>query len=687
MARLVCVLLAIACMVIAGPALASEPTFATVFVSGVTPRGTAGTDGGVDVRGGRYLRVTASGSLTLGYGACPRATGPQGCTTAFSLARSSPDAATGALIIAFVDAAGGLVSRWAPVGEAAYVAIPPDAARVVFRVNGANGHELGAFRIVADVVTQQVGRAVQGPNASSATSSSASPSTVRHTQPVMRAVPSSGLTARSDVQHLLRRYGFSDTPANVTAVYRTGTSGWLAQQLNPAGIDDSALAAYMEPIPLAGTSPQTMNGYDDYRTILERRIVQREVASKRQLLEKMTLHWLEHFAVSEDKVNSAPAMIHYEETLRTDALGNFKTLVSDVSVEPAMLLWLDNNNNDGSHVATSPPNENFSRELMQLYILGTVQLNADGTPVVDGSGNPLPTYSDEDVKQVAQALTGFQRTEPYPLPMVDPRTIDGVRFFPTRHSKGPFSIIGQTVTDTGDPTIVPKVVGVLASNPSTAPFEVKELLQRFVTESPSPGYVARIVAVWNANADAPDQLAKVMQAIALDPEFYAGKQSLVKEPIEYAVDAIRELNGAQAVPVTASMRTPYASVRNVLGGMQQQHWYPPSVFSFYRPGDKESLLTNSLLLVRWNEAVALSNRAALATLCATCDVNIDLTTLPALAGSTSAASVTGYLLDALVDGGTPELQALVQNYLGSNGTTNIKGAIWLVLTSPEYEGN
>jgi uncharacterized protein (DUF1800 family) len=324
---------------------------------------------------------------------------------------------------------------------------------------------------------------------------------------------------------------------------------------------------------------------------------------------------------------------------------------------------------------------------MQLYVLGTVQLNADGTPILDGSGNTVPTYSDQDVKQVAQALTGFQRTEPYPLPMVDPRTIDGTKFFPTRHAKGPFTIIGQSVTDTGDPTIVGKVVGVLASNPSTAPFEVKELLQRFVTESPSPGYVSRIVAVWNANADAPDQLAKVMQAIASDPEFYANKQSMVKEPIEYAVDAIRELNGAQAVPFTASMRTPYNSVHSALNSMQESQWYPPSVFSFYRPGEKESLLTNSLLLTRWGEAVSISGNAELVTLCVKCDVNLDFTSLSALAGGTSAAAVTGYLMDALVDGGTPELSALVQNYLGNNGTTNIKGAVWLVLTSPEYEVN
>jgi uncharacterized protein (DUF1800 family) len=513
-----------------------------------------------------------------------------------------------------------------------------------------------------------------------------SPGSVRRIMPTMRSV-TGPLAARSDVQYAVRRFGFSDTPANVNAIYRTGVATWIAQQLNPDAIDDSALATYAEPIPLFGTGPATSDGYDDYSRILQRRVLQREIASKRQLLEKMTLHWLEHFAVSDDKVNSAAAMIHYEETIRTDALGNFKQLVSDVSVEPAMLLWLDNNNNDGSNVQQNPPNENFARELMQLYILGTTQLNADGSPVVDGSGNVQQTFTDADVKQVAQALTGFQRVESPNPGKVDPRTVDSVKFFPTRHAKGPFSVMGQAITDTGDPTIVPKIVNSIASNPATAPFEVKELLQRFVTETPSPGYVARIAAVWSANADDPKQLTKVMAAIAADPEFYAGKGSMIKEPIEFAVDAIRALNGAQATPFSAGMQTPYASVYNVLGAMQQQQWYPPSVFSFYRPGEKGSLLTNSLLLTRWGDGASLSNAARLTTLCAKCDVNLDMTALATLAGGSDAGSASGYVLDALVDGGTPELRSLVQNYLANNVKGLMPGALWIVLTSPEYEAN
>ncbi|MDB5069078.1 MAG: hypothetical protein JWM87_189 [Candidatus Eremiobacteraeota bacterium] len=669
----------IAAAFVASPAIAhaAPATFATTYVSSAVPRGQTGFDAGVDVSQGRYVRLTASGTIALpGYSAC-RATTAEGCAAVSSPSRSAPDAATGSLIAAFVSRSGMLLTAWSPVGLAAYVAVPPDAARMVLRINGTTGYEFGAFRVVADVVGSADG---------AADSAVRDATYYRRGFPGTRTLPSQ-LPTRSDVQYAMRRFGFGDTPANVTAVSNSGVAAWIAQQLSPETIDDSALNTYVEPIPLYGTGPSTKDGYDNYDAILQRRIVQREIASKRQLLEKMTLHWLEHFAVSQDKVNSAAAMIRYEETVRTDALGNFKQLVSDVSVEPAMLLWLDNNNNDGSNVVQNPPNENFARELMQLYVLGTTQLNPDGSAVVDVAGNALQTYTDTDVKQVAQALTGFQRTASPNPGKVDPRTVEGVKFYPARHAKGPFTIMGQTVTDTGDPTIVGKVIASIASNPATAPFEVKELLQRFVTETPSPGYVARIVPVWNANADDPKQLAKVMAAIAADPEFYAGKGTMIKEPIEFAVDAIRGLNGAQATPFTPAMQTPYRSVNTVLGAMQQQQWYPPSVFSFYRPGEKESLLTNSLLLSRWSDGASLSNATRMTTLCPTCDVNLDLTSLTALAGGSDAQSAAGYVLDALVDGGTPQLRGLLQNYLANNVHALTPGAVWIVLTSPEYEVN
>ena len=669
MLRRLCIVVCAVAFSFAGGAVASARTFATSVVSAKIPRGALGIDAGVDVSGGRYVRMTASGGIVLGsYAACAHSTGPNGCVSAMSFGRLAPNAPTGSLIVAFVDASGHPVTSWAEAGDAAFVSVPLRATRMLLRINGTNGRETGRFHVAADVVATGAG------GSSIATAGGV------HRYATQRQVATSEAFTRASAQHLLRRFGFSDTPANVSAVYKEGASTWLTAQLNPASVDDSALAPYLNPLP-EYTGTDVDNGIQN---IVQDRIIQREISSNRQLLEKVTLHWLEHFAVSQDKVNDIGAMAHYEDTVRADALGNFAQLVTDVSKEPAMMYWLDNNYNNGAANAGSPPNENFGRELMQLYTVGETQLNPDGSVVVDSSGNPVPNYGEPDVKAMALALTGFQVYSPYPTPTgVDIRTIDTVSFNKNSHpAAGSFSIIGQRVIDPGDATIVDKCVSLLAHLPTTAPFEVTELLQRFVTEDPSPGYISRISKVWTANVDDPNQIAKVIQAIASDPEFYTSQHSMVKEPIEYAADAIRGLNGAYATAVTSSVTQPWDQIRNDDGNMAEVHYYPPSVFSFYRPGQKESLVTNSELLSRWNNAVDIANSARVTSTCSTCNINENLSMFATM----SSNDITQYLMDALADGGSPELRSLVLNYLQGN-PKSYSGAIWLVLTSPEYEVN
>ena len=677
MLRRLCMFVCIVAFSFGGKAIAAPRTFAISFVSTKLPHGAIGDDAGVSVAGGRYVRLTASGSVELAsYGACGRSIGPNGCNAAMSFSRVAPNAPTGSLIIAFVDAAGRPVTAWAEAGDAAFVVVPARASRMLLRVNGATGRESGRFRVAADVV-------MTGGGGTGTTTGGV------HRFATQRQVATSESFTRTSAQHLLRRFGFSDTPANVTALYQGGATAWLTAQLNPAGINDSALATYMDPIPMyQGTIAD--NGVPN---IVQDRIIQREVSSQRQLLEKVTLHWLEHFAVSEDKVNDIGAMAHYEDTVRADALGNFAKLVTDVAKEPAMLYWLDNNYNNGANASSSPPNENFGRELMQLYTVGETELNQDGSNVVDANGIPVPNYGEPDVKTMALALTGFQVDSPYPEPTAtDIRGIDSVAFnvhshpntssyvfFPSTEGVGPSQV---RVIDPGNATIVDQCVSMLANLPTTAPFQVTEMLQRFVTEDPSPGYISRISKVWTANVNDPNQIAKVVQAIATDPEFYTSQHSMVKEPIEYAADAVRALNGSAASPVTSSDATPWDQLRNDESNMAEVHYYPPSVFSFYRPGQKESLVTNSELLSRWQNAVDVANSARVTTTCTTCSINENLSAFSTM----TPTQITAYLLDALADGGSPELQALVQNYLNGNHT-DYSGAIWIVLTSPEYEVN
>ena len=664
--------------IVALPNVARAATFATSTVTAKIPRGAIGHDAGVDTSNGRYVRLTAGGAIALpAYGACPRRVGPRGCAGAMSFARLVPSAPTGTLLAAFVDRNGAQVTAWAAVGDVAYVAIPSRASRMVFAINGVSARDAGSFRVSVDVVRDRA-------SADSTQASVADSSGAVHRLAVGRQVASSNVFTRASAQHLLRRFAFSGSTADVNAAYASGPIAWLSAQLNPASIDDSALASTMQAMPTYTGNTAIDNSIN---TRIEERILERQIGTKRQLLEKVTLHWLEHFAVSQDGVNDIGAMAHYEDTVRADALGNFQTLVSDVAKEPAMLYWLDNNFNNGSNPANNPPNENFGRELMQLYTLGPNQLNADGSGVVDANGIPVPNYSEPDVKAIALALTGFQVHTPNPLPTgVDPRTIDSVTFAKSAHATGPFTIMNTQIIDPGDATIVDAVVKVLAHKPATAPFESLELLQRFVTENPSPGYVSRISAVWAADVDDPNQIGKVLAAIANDPEFPASAHTLIKEPIEYTADAVRALGGAAETPLTYSA-TPFGNFVGDDANAGEQIYYPPTVFSFYRPGNKESLLSNSALLSRWNTAVDISNHSNVQTCAAStsynCSYYIDVSKLKSL----PASQIAGALCDELVDGGTPELRQLVTTYLSTNQSGGIAGALWIVLTSPEYEVN
>ncbi len=722
-------------LALASPIMAAGPsTFASSLVSASPARFALGHDAGIAVTAGSFVRVSASGALSYKYGSA-RSVGPNGVGNAGTVATP------GALVGAFTGAGGRLVSNWLAIGTYTTLTAPAGAQRLVLKINGVTGREVGAYRVVADVVPSMLvakigsGTSTGGGIAiGGRTASSASRYTMGGSQTVAMASSTSRValgsrsngpgggatipvstkaTSRSDVQYVLRRFGFSDTPANVTAIYNNGISNWISAQLAaPDPATDTSIAGVVEPLP-TGLPKLDGNGNTiDFSSNIEHRLFQWQVATQWQLREKVTLHWLEHFAINYSKVqNSSGAMgdmEHYIQTVRYDALGNYAKLLADVSKEPAMLIWLDNANNNGAH-PNSPPNENFGREIMQLYSIGLFQLNSDGSAVPDPTtpGAALGTYNESDVKAMAKALTGFQLQQTTPAGNYPSGWVDSVIFTTSAHApstNGSFTIMGQQVADgTSCPwtvttyqntslssgCVMDNVANFLANQPTTWAFESKELIQRLVNENPSPAFVARITAVWGANVNDPHQIAKVIQAIANDPEFMTAKYSMVKEPLELEIDAIRALGGVSTnllttAPMNNGIPDPMSQAVNDTGGMAQQTWYPPTVFSFYYPGDKEGMMNNAELLGRWNAAANLANSVRVATACtANCNINLDFTSYKT---AKTTHDVANYLLDALVDGGTPQLNALVNNYLNNN-PNNISGALWIILTSPEYEVN
>jgi uncharacterized protein (DUF1800 family) len=470
------------------------------------------------------------------------------------------------------------------------------------------------------------------------------------------------------VQHLLRRLSFSASPQTVTAVVGTGIAAWLEAQDNWQALDDSN--SELETLPTALVN----GGYPDWN-IFERAVYQHMILTPRQLQAKMELHWLDHFAVGLETVGDPAIMYHYDQTIRANALGNFATLLEAVANEPAMLIWLSNNYNYGS-----APNENWARESQQLYSTGLYQLNTDGSIKTSAGGTPLSNYTENDVKALAKAMTGYGVV--FDPNNNNPQTRFSVQYSASNAYSGALKYWGKTQTVPLDGTSLTYVMGQMAARSSTAPFIVTELLQRFVTEKPSPTYISNIVAVWEKAKKDPNQIAEVMTAIVNDPEFATSYRSMPKQPAELVFDALRVVPGT--MQATANV-TPGDSLLYELSELGQQLFYSPTVFSFYRPGYLSATVNTGSVLTRTGVFANITNSAQSG---AYTDTYIDVPALRTLIGSTKGSEIATYLLDAFVDGGSPALQTIVLDYLGGKPSDNqVLGAIWLMMNSPDNAVN
>jgi uncharacterized protein (DUF1800 family) len=482
--------------------------------------------------------------------------------------------------------------------------------------------------------------------------------------PVLAQTPT-----RANIQHLLRRFAFSAPPATVTSVQSSGIAAWLAAQDDWQALDDSH--SELEQIP---TTLNSTGGYVDYN-VFERIVMQHMVLTPRQLQAKLELHWLDHFAVGLEKVGDPALMYHYDQTIRANALGNFTKLITAVAQEAAMLEWLDNNWNVGP-VA----NENWGRECMQLFTTGVYALNMDGSVATAAGGVPVLNYSQAEVQAIAKSMTGYGVV--YNNADTNPETRFSVQYFPGNHYSQPVKFFGHVQNVPTDGTAIAYVMNILSKRPSVAPFQARELLQRFVTETPSPAYIAAVAAVWRAKQDAPDQIAQVINAIVTNPEFLTSYHSMPKQPAELVVDSLRAMPGMMQATANAS---PGGSILWELSNLGQELFYPDSVFSFYRPGGLSALTDSGTVLAR--TGVFANETSSLPSSVYT-DTWIDVPTLRTLIGSTRDDVIADYLLDALVDGGSATEGNILRQYLGATPSdARIQGAIWLLLNAPDFAVN
>ena len=289
----------------------------------------------------------------------------------------------------------------------------------------------------------------------------------------------------------------------------------------------------------------------------------RMVRADDQLRERMTWFWHGHFATSSRKVRTAVLMLRQNETFRRLGLGPFPPLAHAMIIDPAMLVWLDGNDN-----TSKAPNENLSREFMELFTLG--------------QGH----YTEDDVKQAARALTGWRV-----------KREDGSAVMrPKLHDSGGKHILGED----GDFDAA-SFVEVIMSRPDCANFVIFRIWYRLVsTTTPDPAAMDRLRQAYGAQGD----ITALLRAIAAEPAFSDTANSMVKQPVEWTVGLLRALSVRPSAWEDRPARQLAASLR----GMGQLPFLPPSVGGWPAAG---GWLTTAAALSRVEAARLIAAQATL----------------------------------------------------------------------------
>lgn len=362
--------------------------------------------------------------------------------------------------------------------------------------------------------------------------------------------PPQATTAHGPVQDALwlDRLTWGARSADLATVRRQGRMAWLDEQLQPrttARLPDTAEAQIQalslhEPLlPLVqrmeaqrkaadaltddAAKAEAQKAYQQALTKTARdasaRALLQALYSPRQVQEQLTWFWFNHFNVHQSKANLRVMVGDYEQGLRERSLGRFRDLLGYTAHHPAMLRYLDNDQNAANRI-----NENYARELLELHTLGV------------GGG-----YSQRDVQELARVLTGLGVNLTDAKPKLKPaqeaqyRREGLTEFNPARHDFGDKTLLGLTVKGEGYAEL-DHVLDLLARHPGTARFVCAKLAQYFVADEPPPALVARMAERWQQSDG---RISEVLRAMVASPEFEASLGHKFKDPTHYVVSAVR----------------------------------------------------------------------------------------------------------------------------------------------------
>jgi len=279
------------------------------------------------------------------------------------------------------------------------------------------------------------------------------------------------------------------------------------------------------------------------------------------------------------------AMATYWDVLAKDAFGNFRQLIEDVTLNPGMGDYLDMVHNDKPNARrNTEPNENYARELMQLFTIGLYKLNQDGSQQLDSNGQPIPTYDQDVVEGYSHVFTGWYwyQTGTPTWSYAPPDYRDPMIAFPDHHDTGAKLILNGVTLPANQTQAQDLQMGLDAifNHSNVGPFVGKQLIQKLVTSNPSPGYISRVAAAFANNGQGVrGDMKAVISAVLLDPEArtLSGSNSYgrEREPLVRLANLYRAFN--------ASASSGKFVVNNVFFSFSEAPLYAPSVFNFFSP--------------------------------------------------------------------------------------------------------
>jgi uncharacterized protein (DUF1800 family) len=509
--------------------------------------------------------------------------------------------------------------------------------------------------------------------------------------------PPPGDLSTADIVRFLEQATWGPTPELIEHVRQVGFEQFLDEQFN------APMSSYPTLPPVLTTRDTTAcpNGStcqrDNYTMyLLQKQFFLNALYGPDQLRQRVAFALHQIIVVSGVEINLPFWMAPYLQVLDRNAFGNYRTLLFDITVNPAMGNYLDVTNNTRTR-----PNENYAREILQLFSIGTFKLNPDGTQQLDDTGQPIPTYGQDEVNNFSRVFTGWVRAAapgPGMLNYISPMVTNE-----NNHDVGAKTLLNGQVLPAGQNTRTDTNAALdnIMNDPSIGPYISKQLIQHLVTSNPSAAYVARVVSAFNGETTGErGDMKAVIRAILLDPEARGGVKTepgygRLRHPIQFLANILRAFNarsrdlGTESDGVLAGITT----------AMGMDLFRPPSVFSYFSPftgvpgggglrGPEFGILSTSTALARANQLNTLVFTGVNTSANAPNGTALDLAPLQALAGN-PAALVDA--LDVLLLHGTMSSEmrgsivAAVNAVAATNTLKRARTAVYLVVTSSQYQ--